>query len=189
MTLPNLLTLLRVAAIPLIVAGIVVPASIAGKDLRLVAALLFVAASATDWLDGYLARRLHQMSALGRMMDPVADKMLVASVLVALSASGELTGWDVVPTLIIIARELLVSGLREALASYTVALPVTFLAKIKTTVQLVALILLIGAPVTMPAIVDLGLAALWLAAALTLVTGLQYLAAGVRHLDAARPGE
>lgn len=189
MTLPNLLTLLRVAAIPLIVAGIVVPAAIGGKDFRLIAALLFVAASATDWLDGYLARRLDQISALGRMMDPIADKLLVASVLVALSTTGELTGWHIVPTLIIIARELLVSGLREALASRTVALPVSFLAKIKTTVQLVALILLIAAPVTEAPVGIAGLAALWIAAALTLFTGLQYFAAGLRHLDATNPGE
>ena len=188
MTLPNLLTLLRVAAIPLIVAGIILPRGYTGFDLRLAAAVLFVAASATDWLDGYLARRLDQISALGRMMDPIADKMLVASVLVALSASGELTGWAIIPTLIIIARELLVSGLREALAGRT-ALPVTFLAKIKTTVQLTALILLIAGPVTATEIAAIGNAALWLAAALTLVTGLQYFAAGLRHLDTARPGE
>lgn len=189
MTLPNLLTLLRVAAIPLIVAGIVLPPDFAGTDLRLAAAMLFIFASATDWLDGYLARRLDQSSAIGRMMDPIADKMLVASVLVALCASGELTGWAVVPTLIIIAREILVSGLREALAGYTVSLPVSFLAKIKTTVQLVALILLIAAPVTASPVVMIGLAALWCAALLTLVTGLQYLVTGLRHLGATRSGE
>lgn len=189
MTLPNLLTLLRVAAIPLIVAGIVVPESVGGADLRALATMLFVFASATDWLDGYLARRLDQMSAIGRMMDPIADKMLVASVLIALCASGELQGWEVIPTLIIIARELLVSGLREALAGQTVSLPVTFLSKIKTTIQLIALILLIGAPVTAAPVGEIGIAALWLAAALTLVTGLQYLTTGLRHLSAARPGE
>lgn len=188
MTLPNLLTLLRVAAIPLIVAGIVLPAPYASADLRLAAAVLFIGASATDWLDGYLARRLDQISALGRMMDPIADKMLVASVLVALSASGDLTGWAIIPTLIIIARELLISGLREALAGRT-SLPVSFLAKIKTTVQLVALILLIAGPVTAPEVVAVGIAALWLAAALTLFTGLQYFATGLRHLDTARPHE
>ena len=192
MTLPNLLTLLRVAAIPLIVAGIVAPAPVLGIDIRLLAVLLFMAATATDWLDGYLARRLDQISTQGRMMDPVADKMLVASVLVALSAAGELSGWEVIPTLIIIARELLISGLREALASRTVILPVTFLAKIKTSVQLAALTLLIAAPLHFLAplpVTEVAIAALWLAAALTLVTGMQYLFTGLRHLGAVRPGE
>jgi len=185
MTLPNLLTLLRIIAIPPIVVAIVMPGvSIAGIDLRGWATALFVLASVTDWLDGYLARRLQQGSSLGRMMDPIADKVLVAAVLVSLTATGELAGWPIIATLVIIARELLISGLREALASETVALPVTFLAKIKTTVQFVALTLLIGAPLVTPVIGDIGLGALWLAALLTAVTGAQYFGAGMRHLDA-----
>lgn len=189
MTLPNLLTLLRIMAIPLIVAGIVVPGTFAGVDFRGWASALFVAAAVTDWLDGYLARRLDQGSALGRMMDPIADKMLVASILVALTATGELGGWAIVPTLIIIGRELLISGLREALAGRTVSLPVSYLAKIKTSVQLLALILLLAAPLGPATLGTIGLGALWLAALLTLVTGAQYVATGVRHLGAASAGE
>ncbi len=182
MTLPNLLTLLRVAAIPLIVAAIVVPGSLAGIDLRIWATALFIVAAVTDWLDGFLARVLGQGSVLGRMMDPVADKVLVASILVSLTATGELAGWEIVATIAIIARELLISGLREALAGQMVELPVTYLAKIKTAVQLVALALLLAAPLTPAIMAQTGPAALWLAALLTLVTGAQYFATARRHL-------
>ena len=189
MTLPNLLTLLRIAAIPLIVAGTVIPGSLVGLDLRGWATALFMAAAITDWLDGFLARQLGQGSALGRVMDPIADKVLVASILVALTATGELAGWAVVATLVIIARELLISGLREALAGHTIALPVTFLAKVKTTVQLIALVFLLAAPLAGAPVREIGLAALWLAAALALITGVQYIALGLRHLGAAGAGE
>jgi cardiolipin synthase len=189
MTLPNLLTLLRVVAIPPIVVSIMVPGSLAGIDLRVWASALFLAAAVTDWLDGYFARRFGLGSAWGRMMDPIADKVLVASVLVCLTATGELVGWAIIPTLVIITRELLVSGLREALAGQTVILPVTFLAKIKTTTQLVALVLLLAVPAEPALVWQAGLAALWLAAVLTVITGAQYYSAGLRQLGATMTGK
>lgn len=189
MTLPNLLTLVRVLTIPPIVAAILLADEFDGFELRGLATVLFVLASVSDWLDGYLARKLDQGSALGRMMDPIADKVLVVSILVSLTATGELASWTIVATLIIIARELLVAGLREALAGRTVSLPVSYLAKIKTAVQLVALTFLLAAPLAPAIIGTVGLLTLWLAAILSLVTGVQYFMAGLRQLGTVGAGE
>ncbi|HYD98210.1 MAG TPA: CDP-diacylglycerol--glycerol-3-phosphate 3-phosphatidyltransferase [Alphaproteobacteria bacterium] len=180
--LPNLLTLARIVLIPVIVGLLFVPADWA----RWVAGGLFAAAAITDYFDGYLARAWSQVSALGRFLDPIADKLLVGAVLMMLVANDELQGWSVLPALIILLREILVSGLREFLAGAAVGLPVTRLAKWKTAVQLVAMGFLVvgGAGPTGWFVSEIGLIGLWAAALLTLITGWDYLIAGLRHIGA-----
>jgi len=135
LNLPNLLTLARILAIPvicwLLVAG--------GDTLRWIAFGLYVIAAITDWLDGYLARKLDQGSPLGRMLDPIADKLLVLALLIVLAWTRDFSGLDLIPAVAILIREVLVSGLREYLGPRNVVVHVTQLAKWKTTVQLVAL--------------------------------------------------
>ncbi len=181
--LPNLLTLARIAAIPVLV-GLAYLQS-PGGDLA--AMLVFVAAALTDWLDGHLARALRQQSNLGRMMDPIADKLLVGAALMLLAGLGHLPGWGLLPALVILLREILVSGLREYLAGLRLLLPVTRLAKWKTGFQMGALGTLLAGDrtagllhVPLP-VDDIGLAMLWVAAVLTLITGYDYLRAGLRH--------
>jgi CDP-diacylglycerol--glycerol-3-phosphate 3-phosphatidyltransferase len=140
---------------------------------------LFLLAAITDWLDGYLARRLNQGSALGRMLDPIADKLLVVAALLLLAATGVIAGWSLVPALAILLREIAVSGFREHLGPLGVVVPVTRLAKWKTTAQLAALSLLIAPAHAAQAP---GLALLWVAGVLTLVTGWTYLKATLRAL-------
>ncbi|WP_119166897.1 CDP-diacylglycerol--glycerol-3-phosphate 3-phosphatidyltransferase [Algihabitans albus] len=184
-TLPNLLTLARIVAIPAVVALL----SFDSEAARWVAFVLFGAAAFTDWLDGRLARARGEVSPLGRFLDPIADKLLVAAVVVMLVASGDVAGWAVVAAIVILCREILVSGLREYLAELSVPMPVSKLAKWKTAVQLAAISLLILAPVLTP---ELGLAAealLWLAAGLTLITGWDYLVRGLTHMRAGSGGE
>lgn len=178
--LPNLLTLGRIAVIPLIVALFYVP----GDGARWLAFALFVAAAVTDFVDGWLARRMGLTSALGRFLDPIADKLLVAAVLMMLVSGGGLTPAGVIAALVILLREVLVAGLREHLAELHVGLPVSRLAKWKTAVQMAALaLLLIGsaAPAGWP-VRQAGEACLWLAALLTAVTGWDYLRTALRHL-------
>jgi cardiolipin synthase len=176
-TVPNLLTFSRVAAIPFIVALTYWEHPQAGWA----AGLLFVAAALTDLFDGLAARRRGQVSELGRMIDPIADKLLVCGVLVMLVASGAA---DALPALLIVLREILVSGLREFLASRQVRLPVTRLAKWKTAAQMAAVaLLLVGGPLLEP-----GRVALWLAAALTVVTGWDYLRTGFARMLAGSRG-
>jgi CDP-diacylglycerol--glycerol-3-phosphate 3-phosphatidyltransferase len=141
---------------------------------------LFVLAAVTDWLDGHLARRLHQESALGRMMDPIADKLLVTTAIILLVATGNITGWSIAAALLILLREIAVSGFREHLGPMGVVVPVSTLAKWKTTVQLVATGILI-APVE--AVQPVGLIALWVATVLTLITGWNYLMATLKAVD------
>jgi len=182
-SLPTLLTLSRIAAIPLIVATFYVQ----GDAFRWLAFALFVAAALTDWLDGHLARRMGVTTALGRFLDPIADKLLVAAVLVMLAAFGRLSGLGVVAALIILLREVLIAGLREHLAELRVALPVSRLAKWKTAFQMAALALLLvgaAAPARMP-VQRAGEACLWIAALFTVVTGWDYLRRGLRHMRGA----
>jgi len=182
--LPNILTLSRIAAIPVLVA--LVAWHRPGTDLA--ASLLFGAAGITDWLDGRLARMHQLQSDLGRMLDPIADKLLVGATLMVLAGMNRLTWHGIYPAIVIMCREILVSGLREYLAGLRVGLPVTKLAKWKTGLQIVALGLLLsgdtGARVLgigfLP-IGDLGEIMLWLAALLTLVTGWDYLLASLDH--------
>ena len=140
-SLPNLLTLSRIAAIPLVVACFWLDHGWA----QWLSASLFAIAGITDWFDGYFARRYHQISRFGRFLDPIADKLLVAAALVMLVDSGTLKGLHVLAALIILAREILVSGLREFLAELKIGVPVSQLAKWKTGAQMVAItILLLG---------------------------------------------
>lgn len=183
-TLPNILTLSRIVVIPVVIALFYVP----GDMARWIACGLFVAAAVTDWFDGFLARRWNQVSALGRFLDPIADKLLVAAVLLLLVGfdppDGGITTWSYLPAAVILCREILVSGLREFLAEIQVSVPVTKLAKWKTTFQLVALTLLIlgdAAPWGVPAAL-LGEIALWIAAIMTIVTGWDYLTHGLYHM-------
>lgn len=176
--LPNLLTLARIALIPPVVGLLFVWQDWA----RWVVLLLFVAASVTDWLDGKLAREQGLVSPLGRFLDPIADKLLVAAVLVMLAAVGQLRGLEVVAVILILSRELLVSGLREYLGPLNVTVPVSALAKWKTTVQMVALTVLIIAPAWGRFWHGLGVGLLWLAVLLTLLTGWSYLRIGLRHM-------
>ena len=179
--LPNLLTLSRIAAIPVIVALLYFHDPVT----RWIALALFVLAGVTDYLDGYLARHWGQVSAFGRFLDPIADKLLVAGLIVILVAIGDISGLVVIPAIIILCREILVSGLREYLAEIKVPLPVTKLAKWKTGIQMVALgVLIVGheaGPEAVP-VQLIGEAGLWIAAALTLLTGYDYLARGVKHM-------
>ena len=179
--LPNVLTYGRILAVP-IVAGLLM---YGGNNARWVALGIYIVAAITDFLDGYLARLWQQQSALGRMLDPIADKVLVAIVLLVLAADGILFGGHMWAAIIILAREVLVSGLREFLGELRVSVPVTRIAKWKTTVQLLAVGFLIAGPAgdtIIPGITQLGLAFLWVAAALTLYTGYDYFRAGLRHV-------
>lgn len=180
--LPNLLTLSRILAIPLLAVLFFIP----GNGAKWAAMLLFAAAGLTDFLDGYFARSRRQFSRLGRFLDPVADKLLVASALFLLVAFGNISGLTILPALVILCREILVSGLREFLASLRVRVPVSRLAKWKTGIQMVAIgFLIVGnaAPHWIPALA-IGAAGLWLAAVFTLITGYDYLRAGMRYMTA-----
>jgi len=181
--LPNLLTLARIAAIPVIVAMFYLP----GDSPRWVACILFVVAALTDYLDGYLARELGSVSAIGRFLDPIADKLLVAAVLVMLAAFGGLSALGVVAAVVILLREVLVAGLREHLAEMKVGLPVSQLAKWKTAFQMTALALLLLADAVpdSPNVRLIGEICLWVAAFLTVITGWDYLRVGLRHMRGA----
>jgi cardiolipin synthase len=148
---------------------------------------LFSAAAVTDWLDGHMARRWQQQSEIGRFLDPIADKLLVSATLFMLTTFGRLSAEAVLPALVILCREILVSGLREYLAGLRVGMPVSRLAKWKTVIQMVAIgVLIVGdaGPGFLP-VAAIGETLLWIAASLTLVTGYDYLQAGFRHM--ARP--
>lgn len=180
-SLPNVLTYGRIAAVPALVACLYF---LQGDIARWSAFGLFVAASLTDWLDGYLARAWQQQSTLGRMLDPIADKLLVATTLLMLTHINTIYGWHVWAAVIILCREVLVSGLREFLAELNVQIHVTQLAKWKTSLQMVALAVLLAGPAgdkIVPVVSSSGLALLWLSALLTLWTGYDYLRAAVRH--------
>jgi cardiolipin synthase len=182
LTLPNLLTISRIAVVPVLVALLFFH----GPWASWTALAVFLAASVTDWADGYLARRRRAVTPLGRFLDPIADKFLVAAVLVMLVASDRVTGLPVAAVLLILCRELLVSGLREYLAELRVGMPVSGLAKWKTATQMVALCLLIVGEAG-PAALHLrlaGEAALWVALVLTLVTGWDYMKRGLEHMTA-----
>ena len=179
--LPNLLTYGRVLAVPVVVACLFWPAEF---TMRWIALGLFIAAGITDFLDGYLARALSQQSSLGRMLDPIADKLLVAAVLLMLVADRSIVSYSLWAAIVILCREILVSGLREYLAELKVSVPVSRLAKWKTFVQIVALGFLIAGPAgeaVIPGTAKIGLGLLWLAALLTLYTGWDYMKAGFKH--------
>ncbi len=191
--LPNMLTLSRIAAIPLLVALVMIDR----PGAHLGAALVFALAGVTDYLDGQIARSRAQLSDLGRMLDPIADKLLIGASLMVLVGAGRMPLGGLYPAIVILLREILVSGLREYLGGLRIGMPVTRLAKWKTGAQMVALGLLLagddGARVLHLGalhVATLGASMLWIAAVLTLITGWDYLTVGLRHVSvgAARTG-
>lgn len=182
-SLPNILTYGRVAAVP-VVAGLLFWPEI--HWVRWTALGLFALAAITDFFDGYLARVWQQQSSLGRMLDPIADKLLVAACLLVLVADKTISGVSMWAAIVILCREILVSGLREYLAELRVSVPVTRVAKYKTTMQLVSLGFLIAGPAgeqVLPYTVEIGLVLLWTAALLTLYTGWDYMRSGLKHVS------
>ena len=189
LTLPNLLTLSRIFAVPILVFLLWYPGWRVGYGFGFV---LYCIVGITDYLDGYLARAQGTVSKLGVFLDPIADKIMVAAVIVMLiSTEGGpdghpmIHGWDVIPALIILLREIAVSGLREFLAQLSVSVPVSKLAKWKTTFQMVSLgaLILAGAMPGELWIHGVGRVSLWAAAALTVITGWDYLRVGLKHMD------
>ncbi|HWD13736.1 CDP-diacylglycerol--glycerol-3-phosphate 3-phosphatidyltransferase [Pseudochrobactrum sp. sp1633] len=186
LSLPNILTYARIAAVPLVVLCFFLEGHLKSSDsARWWALGIFAVASITDFFDGYLARMWKQTSNIGRMLDPIADKLLVAAILLLLAADGTIAGWSLWAAIIILCREILVSGLREYLADLKVSVPVSQLAKWKTTVQMVALAFLLAGPAgdkILPYTTEMGLVLLWIAALLTLYTGWDYFRAGIKHM-------
>ena len=179
--LPNILTYGRIFAVPLFVGCFY----FVGEHWRFLALGLFLAASITDFLDGYLARAWSQQSKLGQMLDPIADKLLVGAALIMLVSDETIHGLSVVAAVIILSREILVSGLREFLGQLSVSVPVTNIAKFKTAVQLGALVVLLTAPLIGnkgEIIWVIGDTLLWAAALLTIYTGFDYLRVGIKYL-------
>lgn len=185
--IPNALTLLRVAIVPMLIAGSFLESAL----YHYTAAGLFLLASVTDFFDGYLARKMEAQSRFGRMLDPIADKLLVASALLILTESGEIAGVHIIPAAAILCREILVSGLREFLAGDAVDLPVNRFGKLKTGIQMTALFLLLLG-VEGPAVDAVaggetlnqlaGRILLWVAGVMTLFSGYVYFRAGLKHL-------
>lgn len=167
--LPNYLTYARIAAIPVIMLFLLADNTV----LRWLALLLYIAAAITDYYDGALARKYGTVSAIGRMLDPIADKLLVGALLLVFCFDGSFGAWDLVPATIILLREIFVSGMREFMGTEKIVVPVSKLAKYKTTVQLVALAVVIAEPLV-PGMRELSDILLWLAAILTAITGWQY---------------
>ncbi|WP_173931313.1 CDP-diacylglycerol--glycerol-3-phosphate 3-phosphatidyltransferase [Chelativorans sp. Marseille-P2723] len=186
--LPNLLTYARIMAVPLIVLCFFLEGRLQSSDFARWSALgIFLAASITDYFDGYIARIWKQTSNIGRMLDPIADKLLVATCLLLLAADTDRTiaGWTLWAAIIILCREILVSGLREYLAALKVSVPVTQLAKWKTTIQMIAIGFLLAGPAgdkVLPYTTEAGIVLLWLSALVTLYTGYDYFRAGLKHI-------
>jgi CDP-diacylglycerol--glycerol-3-phosphate 3-phosphatidyltransferase/cardiolipin synthase len=181
-SLPNLLTYGRVVAVPVVVGCLFWPTD---GMMRWLALGIFIAAAVPDFLDGWLARAWQVQSSLGRMLDPIADKLLVAACLLMLVADGTIKGWSLWAAIVILSREILVSGLREYLAELRVSVPVSTVAKWKTAVQLVAVGFLVAGPAgeaVLPGTIVIGLVLLWIAALLTLYTGYDYFRAGIGHI-------
>ncbi|MCJ8190436.1 CDP-diacylglycerol--glycerol-3-phosphate 3-phosphatidyltransferase [Sphingomicrobium aestuariivivum] len=189
LTLPNLLTLSRIFAVPILVWLLWSPSPL---DYA-ITFVLYCVVGVTDYIDGYLARAQGQISRLGQFLDPIADKIMVAAVIIMLVATrrvaGEpepvIAGLTIIPALVILLREIIVSGLREFLGPLNVSVPVSRLAKWKTTLQMMALgaLILGGAIPGELWIHQVGIASLWGAAVLTMITGYDYLRVGLRHMD------
>ena len=179
MNISNILTLLRIAVIPIIVICIYMKEPYFGW----IAFFLFCLASITDYFDGYIARLRNEITNFGTFLDPIADKLLVAAVILILTSKGVIKDWDTVPTLIILLREITVSGLREYLAGIKVSIPVSRIAKLKTFLQLSALAILIlsESTVDLILIVYLGKIFLWLSGILTLYTAYDYVKGSIKH--------
>lgn len=182
LNIPNVLTVSRILAIP-VVLGFIMLGGPLGNWLAFSA---YTYACITDFFDGYLARAWHQQSAFGRFLDPIADKLLVAGVLFMLVGVETISAVHILPAAVILCREILVSGLREFLAEARVGLPVSLLAKWKTTIQMLALGFLIvgaeGPDFGFATTWEIGIYGLWIAAVITIITGYDYLRAGLRHI-------
>lgn len=178
--IPNLLTLFRIWAIP----GIIATFFFNSVAAAWIGVILFALAGISDYMDGYLARHWNQLTRFGRVLDPIADKLLVGSLLLMLAHTGRLGDWGIIPAVVILCREILVSGLREFLAEIKVGCPVTRLAKWKTACQMVALpMLMLAEPTFNDALNYLGYIALWGAAILTVMTGYDYWKSGRKYMD------
>tara|TARA_B100000886_G_scaffold317475_1_gene256792 strand:- start:2364 stop:2906 length:543 start_codon:yes stop_codon:yes gene_type:complete len=179
MNLSNVLTLIRVAVIPIIVICIYLKSPFFGWT----AFILFCLASITDYFDGYLARLRNEVTNFGTFLDPIADKLLVASVILILTSKGIIANWETIPALIILLREITVSGLREYLAGIKISIPVSRIAKLKTLLQLFALAILILSEsiYNISLIIFIGKLFLWIAGLLTLYTAYDYIKASIKH--------
>jgi len=179
MNISNILTLLRIGVIPIIVICIYMKEPFFGW----IAFFLFCLASITDYFDGYIARLRNEITNFGTFLDPIADKLLVAAVILILTSKGVIRDWDTIPALIILLREITVSGLREYLAGIKVSIPVSRIAKLKTFLQLSALAILIlsESTVNFILIIYLGKIFLWLSGILTLYTAYDYVKGSIKH--------
>jgi cardiolipin synthase len=181
MNLPNILTLSRMVMLPVLIGLFFVPGAVAAWT----ALGLYIVSAVTDFLDGYLARSMNATSALGRFLDPISDKIFVAALLVALVAFDRLPDLWIIPAIVILSREFMVSGLREYLGPYNIQIPVSRLAKWKTAIQMTALgFLVIGnyGDVLVPGTLAIGQWGLAASALITLYTGWSYLKAGILHI-------
>ena len=179
-TIPNIITFIRIFLIPIILYLLFSE----NPNIVLIAGLLFIVSSVSDYFDGYLARTLNQSSKLGTLLDPIADKLLIASVIVVLVDTGVISNIHVVPAIIILLREIAMSGLREFLAKLNTDMPVSKLAKYKTTFQMVSLsILIISLGFELNDLLwNIGLITLWIAAIITLLSGYNYMVKGLKHI-------
>ena len=179
MNLSNILTLIRIIIIPIIVLCIYLKNPFFGWT----AFILFCLASITDYFDGYIARIRNEVTNFGTFLDPIADKLLVAAVILILTSKGVIADWDTIPALIILLREITVSGLREFLAGIKVSVPVSRIAKLKTLLQLCSLALLILSESLMEItpIIFMGKIFLWIAGLLTMYTAYDYIRASIKH--------
>ena len=179
-TIPNIITFIRIFLIPIILYLLFSE----NPNIVLIAGLLFIISSISDYFDGYLARTLNQSSKLGTLLDPIADKLLIASVIVVLVDTGVISNIHVVPAIIILLREIAISGLREFLAKLNTDMPVSKLAKYKTTFQMVSLsILIISLGFELNDLLwNIGLITLWIAAIITLLSGYNYMVKGLKHI-------
>ena len=179
-TIPNIITFIRIFLIPVILYLLFSE----NPNIVLIAGLLFIVSSVSDYFDGYLARTLNQSSKLGTLLDPIADKRLIASVIVVLVDTGVISNIHVVPAIIILLREIAISGLREFLAKLNTDMPVSKLAKYKTTFQMVSLsILIISFGFELNDLLwNIGLITLWIAAIITLLSGYNYMVKGLKHI-------
>jgi len=179
-TIPNIITFIRIFLIPIILYLLFSE----NPNIVLIAGLLFIVSSVSDYFDGYLARTLNQSSKLGTLLDPIADKLLIASVIIVLVDTGVISNIHVVPAIIILLREIAISGLREFLAKLNTDMPVSKLAKYKTTFQMVSLsILIISLGFELNDLLwNIGLITLWIAAIITLLSGYNYMVKGLKHI-------
>ncbi len=181
-TAPNLLTLCRILIIP----GIVISLYMESTWGNWIAFSLYTAACITDFFDGYIARVTHQISPIGKFLDPIADKLLVSTVLISAVGLSRLTYWHLIPVIAIVCREIFISGLREFLADYHINMPVSSMGKWKTTFQMFSLGFLITYPSTPSEwhIHTIGVSTLWVSAILTIWSGITYMSVAIRHATA-----